>query len=796
LKRSEESKKPEESKPDVTERRKAIQIALDAIEKQHGKGSIMKMSQKVVDNVPVISTGSMSLDNALGVGGVPKGRIMEIYGPEGGGKCVTPDTIVFSEEGMLPIGYFGDVSKLGFQKKEIGIFSSGFEDKTSHFYSDGLRDTKRIISSYGYTVEGTLNHKVWIIDKEEGLIFRSLGALKKGDYVAIQRGQGYFGSGQDFYGFKYVKNKLNGSGKEFDFPLFMTSDLARLLGYLVGDGCCTNTGLNKNCISMSIGDLEVEKDYTRVCNSVFGESPKVTVDKRGSLAKTFRVHNAKARSFLEYIGLKYSGAGGKEIPYSVMKEPEPIVAEFLRGLFETDGCFSDNDIEYCTKSKKLSEQLRVVLLNFGIVCRTKARKMKGYPDYYYYMYISGARDKELFCEKIGFISERKQNKLVEYIKNLKKFGTRLDVIPFANVILQELFDQYRQNIKSTTRKTWKIVYDYLPNTKKRSAISYPRLERILKEFSEGKNLTPYKYLEKLLGLNIFWDKIVSIEDSESVVVDFSVPDSEAFFGNGFVNHNTTMALEIIAQAQKAGGVAAFIDAEHALNMSLARSIGVNVDDLYLSQPEFGEQALEIVETLVRSGGMDVIVVDSVAALTPKAEIEGEMGDPTMGVQARLMSQAMRKLTAAVSNSKTCLIFINQLRMKIGVMFGNPETTTGGNALKFYASVRLDVRRIEAIKDGTTVTGNRLRVKVVKNKLAPPFKEAQLSLIFGKGIDKVLDLVDFATELGVIQKSGSWYSYREERLGQGSDAVVVLLRGNEKLLEEIKNATLDMIKKKG
>ncbi|HTS00478.1 MAG TPA: recombinase RecA [Bacteroidota bacterium] len=247
---------------------------------------------------------------------------------------------------------------------------------------------------------------------------------------------------------------------------------------------------------------------------------------------------------------------------------------------------------------------------------------------------------------------------------------------------------------------------------------------------------------------------------------------------------TTLCLQIIAEAQKTGGIAAFIDAEHALDLGYARKLGVDVNNLLLSQPEFGEQALEIVETLVRSGALDVIVIDSVAALTPRAEIEGEMGDPSMGVQARLMSQALRKLTSAISKSRTSVIFTNQLRMKIGVMFGNPETTTGGNALKFYASVRLDVRRIEAIKDGTTIVGNRTRVKVVKNKVAPPFREAQFDILYNEGISRLGDLVDTAVEQNVIAKSGSWFSYGEERIGQGRDAVKKFLQENDKVAKAI------------
>jgi recombination protein RecA len=231
---------------------------------------------------------------------------------------------------------------------------------------------------------------------------------------------------------------------------------------------------------------------------------------------------------------------------------------------------------------------------------------------------------------------------------------------------------------------------------------------------------------------------------------------------------TTLALHIAAEAQKTGGVAAFIDAEHALDVHYAKKLGVNTDELLISQPDTGEQALEIAEVLVRSGAVDVMVIDSVAALVPRAEIEGEMGDSHMGLQARLMSQALRKLTATISKSKCCLIFINQIRMKIGVMFGNPETTTGGNALKFYSSVRMDIRRIASLKQGQDAIGNRTRVKVVKNKLAPPFKEAEFDIMYGTGISREGDLVDLGVECNIVEKSGSWFSYGEERIGQGRE----------------------------
>lgn len=250
---------------------------------------------------------------------------------------------------------------------------------------------------------------------------------------------------------------------------------------------------------------------------------------------------------------------------------------------------------------------------------------------------------------------------------------------------------------------------------------------------------------------------------------------------------TTLSLQVVANAQKKGGIVAFVDAEHALDIEYAKKLGVKTSDLLVSQPDSGEQALEITETLIRSGAVDVVVVDSVAALVPKAELEGEMGDATMGAQARLMSQALRKLTATIHKSNTLLLFINQVRMKIGVMFGNPETTTGGNALKFYSSVRLDIRRVGAIKRGEEVIGSRTRVKVVKNKVAPPFKQAEFDIIYGEGISKVGDVLDLAASKNIIEKAGAWYAYKGEKIGQGRENTIALLGENNKMLKDIEKA---------
>ncbi len=259
---------------------------------------------------------------------------------------------------------------------------------------------------------------------------------------------------------------------------------------------------------------------------------------------------------------------------------------------------------------------------------------------------------------------------------------------------------------------------------------------------------------------------------------------------------TTLAIHAIAEAQKAGGIAAFIDAEHAFDRFYAQNLGVDIDNLYISQPDNGEQALEIAEQLIRSSAIDILVVDSVAALTPKKEIEGDMGDSSVGLQARLMSQALRKLTGTIAKTNTTCIFINQLREKIGVMFGNPETTTGGNALKFYSSVRIDVRKSSPVKDGDNVLGNLTKVKVVKNKVAPPFRKAEFEIIFGEGISKVGEIVDLATEYEIIKKSGSWFSYQDSKLAQGRDAVKQLLKDNPELCEELEAKIMEVLKEKG
>ena len=325
------------------------------------------------------------------------------------------------------------------------------------------------------------------------------------------------------------------------------------------------------------------------------------------------------------------------------------------------------------------------------------------------------------------------------------------------------------------------------NTEKQKALR-ATMDKIEKTYGKGSIMKMGD--EKIVEISVISSGSIALNAALGVggyprgrVVEIYGPESSG---------KTTLALHAIAEAQKAGGVAAFIDAEHAFDRFYAEKLGINVDELLISQPGSGEEALEITEQLIRSSALDIVVIDSVAALTPKAELEGEMGDSKMGLQARLMSQALRKLTGTIIKTNTTCMFINQLREKIGVMFGNPETTTGGNALKFYSSVRLDIRRIGALKDGEDMIGNHTRVKVVKNKVAPPFRKAEFDILYGEGISRLGEIVDLGSDLGIIKKSGSWYSYQETRLGQGREAAKASIKDNPELSEQIEKLIFDAL----
>lgn len=491
-------------------------------------------------------------------------------------------------------------------------------------------------------------------------------------------------------------------------------------------------------------------------------------------SKVFRSH------LKESLGLEYHAAAEKTVPVAVRQSGREVQMAFLRAYLELE-CSIDIEkrgLEVTSASRRLLEQVQLMLLNMGFIGILSHKPVDGVS--YWRLTYTGDEGYNI-ATSLGFRSKARIES-VSALKHETNGSTNIDSIPNLGKVLRSLYDAC--DVRS--READDLLADYMgdkPNAK----VTYDRLQKIVDFFEAniGRDGHPLlTHLRWLLDEKFFFTPVVSIEKGEEPTFDVCMPQTHSFWSNGIISHNTTLALQVIAEAQKLGGRVAFIDAEHALDPIYARKLGVDVDDLLLSQPDCGEQALEIADKLTASGAIDVIVVDSVAALTPRSEIEGDMGDSHVGLHARLMSQGLRKLTGAIHKTNTMVIFINQIRQKIGVMFGNPETTTGGNALKFYASVRLDIRRIGQIKDKDEVVGNQTRVKVIKNKVAPPFRQTEFEIRYGEGVSKLGELIDLGVKLGIIEKSGAWFSYDSQRVGQGRENSKMFLKEHPEIAEEI------------
>jgi recombination protein RecA len=753
------------------DREKALDLALAQIDKQFGKGSVMRLGERPAVPMAVIPTGSIALDVALGVGGLPRGRVVEIYGPESSGKCLTADTYLWTDRGLETVGELfarcdqpvsctsrvTDVSDYGIrmvnERRRLELVAA-----VTH---NNRRPVRTLTLRSGRTITGTENHPLRVVTERGFIAWRTIGRIQPGDFLVSAA----FGAVE----------AASGDG--------LSEDEAVLLGYLVAEG---SLGY-EHSVRFTNWDAEVSGEFCQLMKQLFD------VEVRDYHGKDFAVHGvAFRRRMAEEYGLDYVTAHGKTVPHRVRTGGHKAQRAFLSALFEGDGWIDPTStVGLGTASEQLAREVQLMLYGLGIPATVASKWNETYQRHYWSVTINPAVAHR-FVEEVGFRSARRRTQVAQNFRPSSR-DPQFENVPHLKGLVGDLRDDCGGD-----REFDRIAGDLFRSDMDLSC-SRTRLMKIVQWGAARRDrLGPsgWAILDHLAALAVAsntYEEVVAVEDAGiQPTFDVMLPQTHSFIANGVLSHNTTVALHAVANAQAAGGIAAFIDAEHALDADYAKALGVDTDALLVSQPDTGEQALEIVDMLVRSGALDVIVIDSVAALVPRAEIEGEMGDSHVGLQARLMSQALRKITGALSNSGTTAIFINQLREKIGVMFGSPETTTGGKALKFYASVRLDVRRIESLKDGGDAVGNRTRVKVVKNKVASPFKQAEFDIIYGLGISREGSLIDVGVEQSIIRKAGAWYTYDGDQLGQGKENARKFLKENPDVAVEIEKKILEKL----
>ena len=747
-----------------SDRDKALDTALANIDRQFGKGSVMRLGDDVRAPIEVIPTGSIALDIALGIGGLPRGRVVEIYGPESSGKCLTADTYVWSDHGLETVAELfarcgqkasctsrvTDVSDQGIRL----VNERGELESLAAVTHNNRKPVLRLTTRSGRAVTATHNHPLRVLNERGFVVWRKAGEIKPGDHLV----SALFGAVE----------AASGDG--------LSEDEAVLLGYLVAEGSMKG----RNAIRFTNWDPEVAAEYTALMEGLFGATVRHYDD-----GKEHCVFDTKLRAlFADRYGQDYVNAAGKTVPHCVRVGGHKIQRAFLSALYEGDGWIdTTSTVGLGSASEQLVRDVQMLLNGLGIPATVSSSFNPIYERDYWTVTVNPSVTHRFLAE-VGFRSERRRQQVeANFVPSTR--DPQFENVPHLAPLLRDLRDDCGGD-----REFDRIAGDLFRADFELSC-SRQRLAKIVAWFDarvgrlSASSAAMVEHLRALSVAQVTYESVVTVEDAGvQPTFDVMLPETHSFLANGVLSHNTTVALHAIANAQKAGGIAAFIDAEHALDPDYAQKLGVDTDALLVSQPDTGEQALEIADMLIRSNALDIIVIDSVAALVPRAEIEGEMGDSHVGLQARLMSQALRKLTGALHNSKTTAIFINQLREKIGVMFGSPETTSGGKALKFYASIRLDVRRIETLKDGQEAVGNRVRVKVVKNKVSPPFRQAEMDLMFGTGISREGGLIDVGVEQGFVRKAGAWYTYEGDQLGQGKENARAFLRDNPDLADEL------------
>lgn len=750
------AKKKEDPFKAALQKSETVDDVIKIIRKKHGNTSIQCMGDgpAVLSSDDVISTGSFHVDRALGIGGFPKGRIVEIYGPEGGGKCLTSDSLCLSEHGLLTITEL--FNKLGHETFCVNkvceahvelLNEDGKLENTSHITFNNKRKIFNIKTNHGFSIKVTGNHPLKVLHNGY-LVWKKAKNIKSGDTVAISRGHNLYGSKT------------------------LTEHEARFLGYIIADGTLSY----QNRTAFTNSDPEVVKLFTK--DAALLGAPEI---KQYGIDYHINSQDFRTQLYKDYL-LDYVVADGKEVPLCIRSADENTQRNFLKGYFELECSIhpESTKVEVISASSRLMQQIQLILLNKGILSTIRPKWNEEYKKTYHRLSIRGQNCIE-FCNWINFDTTERQNKVSQL--EAKNANSTMDAVPG----LSDQLDALIRDVDAT-RETWKLVEDYIgPN--KKSEITHSQLRKCMEHLEQTTLGASAEIISRnfgnILQKNYLYEKVDTVEEfAEEPTFDVVMPNTHSFIANGFVNHNTTLAVSVIAACQKAGGKAGFIDAEHALDGSLVTAVGADLKNLFVSQPDYGEQGLDILQMMLESKQFDIVVVDSVAALTPKAEIEGEMEDQHMGIQARMMGKALRKITGLAAQAGTLVIFINQIRMKIGVMFGSPETTPGGNALKFFTSIRLDIRRIGAVKDKEDIIGNKVKVKILKNKLAPPFKTIETELIFGHGFNKEGELLEMAREMDVIELAGSRYKYSGQEFANGKAKASEALRTDPTLFASI------------
>ena len=706
------------------DRDKALETALAQIERQFGRGSIMRLGEESRAPMEVIPTGAIALDIALGIGGLPRGRVVEVFGPEGSGKALALDTPIPTPKGWTTMGELSPGQE---------VFAGDGSTTQVTFATPVMTDHECFLVRFsdGTEIVADADHQ-WVTTSLWGRTERwSPAVVTTRDMAATLRARD-----------GHALNHAIQTCGPLNYPAQELPVAPYTLGAWLGDG--TTADATITCLDPEILDEIVRDGYT-----VRRRNPR-----QDDRAPTYRIARVPERSVCLLAGPRCSASG-------------TVIA---RGL-----CKNHYEVE--RRSGRLAKwsahhpvSLRAQLRELGVL------DGKYIPERYLHTSIAqrlallqGLMDTDGTVSAGGSGSGRGQ-------------GTATCEFSVTNERLASDVHELLLGlgVKVTMREAPAVLDGRFIGTRYR--LGFQTDLPVFRLPRKATRLTPLRTRRGKLRY------VMAVEPISPVPVRCIQVDHSShtyLAGRECVpTHNTTVALHAVASAQKAGGIAAFVDAEHALDPEYAKKLGVDTDALLVSQPDTGEQALEIADMLIRSGAIDIIVIDSVAALVPRAEIEGEMGDSHVGLQARLMSQALRKLAGALNQTKTTAIFINQLREKVGVMFGSPETTSGGRALKFYASVRLDVRRIETLKDGTEAVGSRTRIKIVKNKCAPPFKTAEFDILFGIGISREGGLIDLGVEQSIVRKSGAWYTYEGDQLGQGKENSRNFLKDNPDLANEI------------